>query len=132
VNTVTIEELQMAAARVSPPVPKAIAGLIFLFFWAIAIVAWYLVNLSTDHGVRGFIADLGIAFASAGTAGLFVKYRSGWVAIMVLTIIGIGLFAVGDLVHILVLTYFLRIIGPVLAIVILPTLKLVNGIKVFA
>jgi hypothetical protein len=122
----------MAAERVSPPVPKAIAGFIFLLFWAAAIVAWCLVNVSTDHGTRGFIADLGIAFASAGTAGLFVSYRSGWTAIMVLTLIGMALFAVGDFTHITLLVYFLRIIGPTLAIVILPTIRLVNGIKVFA
>jgi hypothetical protein len=122
----------MAVERVSPPVPKQIAGLIFLLFWAIAIVAWCLVNLSTDHGVRGFIADLGIAFAFAGTAGLSVSLRSGWVAIMVITLIGIALFAVGDLLHITLLVYFLRILAPAIAVVILPVTKLVNSQRYLA
>jgi hypothetical protein len=122
----------MAAERVSPPVPKAIAGLLFLLFWAVAIVAWCLVNLSTDHGVRALIADIGIVFACAGTAGLFVATRKGFVAILVLSLIGAALFIVGDLFDVQLLVYFLRIMGPVIAIVILPTLKLVNGIRVFS
>jgi hypothetical protein len=122
----------MAVERVSPPVPKQVAGLIFLLFWAIAIVAWCLVNLSTDHGVRGLIADLGIAFAAAGTAGLSVSLRSGWVAILVITLIGIALFAVGDLLHITLLVYFLRILAPAISVVILPITKLVNGQRYLA
>jgi hypothetical protein len=122
----------MAVERVSPPVPKQVAGLIFLLFWAIAIVAWCLVNLSTDHGVRGLIADLGVAFAAAGTAGLSVSLRSGWVAILVITLIGIALFAVGDLLHITLLVYFLRILAPAIAVVILPITKLVNGQRYLA
>jgi hypothetical protein len=122
----------MAAERVSPPVPKPLAGFLFLLFWAAAIVAWCLVNLSTDHGVRALIADVGIVFASAGTAGLFVGTRKGFVAILVLGLIGFALFAVGDLLDVQLLVYFLRIMGPVIAIVILPTLKLVNGIRVFS
>ena len=122
----------MAVERVSPPVPKQVAGLIFLLSWAFAIVAWYLVNLSTDHGVRGLIADLGIAVAFAGTAGLSVSLRSGWVAILVITLIGIVLFAVGDLLHITLLVYFLRILAPAIAVVILPITKLVNGQRYLA
>ncbi len=122
----------MAVERVSPPVPKQIAGLIFLLFWAVGIVAWCLVNLSSDPGVRGFIADIGIAFAFAGTAGLSVSRRSGWTAIAVITVIGIGLFAVGDLLQIHVLVYFLRILAPALAVAILPLVKLVNGQRYLA
>jgi hypothetical protein len=122
----------MAAERVSPPVPKALAGFLFLLFWAVAIVAWCLVNLSTDHGVRPLIADIGIVFACAGTAGLFVGTRKGFVAIMVLSLIGSALFIVGDLLNVQLLVYFLRIMGPTIAILILPTLKLVNGMRVLS
>jgi hypothetical protein len=122
----------MTAQRVSPPVPKPVAGLVFLLFWAIAIVAWCLVNLSTDHGVRALIADVGIVFASAGTAGLSVSLRRGWVAILVLSFVGLVLFAVGDLYNVQLLVYFLRILGPTIAVLILPTLKLVNSMQVWA
>jgi hypothetical protein len=122
----------MAAERVSPPVPKAVAGFLFLLFWAVAIVAWCLVNVSNEPGPRGLIADIGIVFACAGTAGLFVATRAGFTAIFVLSVIGAALFVLGDLTQAHLLVYFLRIMGPAIAAVILPTLKLVSGIRVLS
>jgi hypothetical protein len=120
----------MAAERVSPPVPKAIAGFLFLLFWAVAIVAWCLVNLSNEPGPRGMIVDTGLIFAYAGTAGLFVGTRSGFVAILVFSLIGAALFALGDLTQAHILVYFLRIAGAAIAFAILPLVKLVNGLRI--
>ncbi|HEX4442736.1 MAG TPA: hypothetical protein VHZ81_04120 [Galbitalea sp.] len=120
----------MAASRVSPKVPKPVGVLIFLVFWAIAIVAWCLANLSNIFGVHGFIVDIGLIFAFAGFAALFVETRRGFVAILVLSLIGIVGFAVGDLLDIKLITYFLRILGSAVAFVIVPTNVLVSKLRI--
>ena len=118
------------AERVSPPVPKPLAGFIFLLFWAVAIVAWCLANLGRTFEVHGFIVDIGLIFAFAGFAALFVATRRGFVAILVFSLIGVVLFAVGDLLNITVLVYSLRILGSAVAFVIVPTNRLVGGMRV--
>jgi hypothetical protein len=120
----------MAAERLSPPVARPIAGFIFALFWAIAIVAWCIANLSKDFGVHGFIVDIGLIFAFAGFAAPFVEYRSGFVGILVLSLVGVALFAVGDLLHIQILTYSLRILGISIAFVIVPTNSLIGRLRV--
>jgi hypothetical protein len=120
----------MAAERVSPPVPKAIGGFLFLLFWAVAIVSWCLVNLASEPGARGMIADIGVIFMCAGTSCLFVSTRSGYVGILVLSLIGAALFLLGDLAQIHVLVYFLRICGIAIAFAILPLAKVTTGMRV--
>ena len=120
----------MAASRVSPKVPKPVGVLIFLVFWAIAIVAWCLANLSNIFGVHGFIVDIGLIFAFAGFAALFVETRRGFVAILVFSLIGVVGFAVGDLLNIELITYFLRILGSAVAFVIVPTNVLVSKLRI--
>ena len=118
------------AERVSPPVPRPLAGFIFLLFWAIAIVAWCLANLGGSFEVHGFIVDIGLIFAFAGFAAIFVGTVRGFVAILVLSLIGVALFAVGDLLNITVLVYSLRILGSAVAFAIVPINSVVARLRV--
>jgi hypothetical protein len=120
----------MAAERVSPKVPKAIGVLIFLVFWAIAIVAWSIANLSNIFGVHGFIVDIGLIFACAGFAALFVETRRGFTAILILSLIGVVGFAIGDLLDITLITYFLRILASAVGFVIVPLNVLASKVRV--
>lgn len=120
----------MAVERVSPPVPRPVGVLIFLVFWAIAIVAWCLANLSNIFGVHGFIVDIGLIFAFAGFASLFVETRRGFVAILVFSLIGVAGFAVGDLLDIKLITYFLRILGSAVAFAIVPLNALIGKLRI--
>jgi hypothetical protein len=124
----------MAAERVSPPVPRPIAGLIFVVFWAIAIVLWCLANTFShgDLAWHAFIVDIGLVFAFAGFSALFVETQKGFVAIFGLSIAGIVLFAVGDLLQIQLLTYSLRILGIALAFVIVPITRLTSSMRVLS
>jgi hypothetical protein len=124
------KETSMEAERVSPKVPKPLAVFIFLLFWAIAIVAWCIANISHDFGVHGFIVDIGLIFAFAGFAALFVETRRGFTAILVFSLLGVALFAVGDLFGIQLITYCVRIMGIAVAFVIVPTNVLVSKLRV--
>lgn len=121
------------AARVSPPVPRPVAGLIFVVFWAIAIVLWCLANaLSPNFNVHAFIVDIGLVFSFVGFAVLFVLTRRGFGAVFLLAVLGLALFAVGDLLHIQVLTYSLRILGIALAYAIVPVARLTSSMRVLS
>jgi hypothetical protein len=120
----------MTVERVSPKVPKPLAVFIFLVFWAIAIVAWSIANLSNIFGVHGFIVDVGLIFAFAGFAALFVETRRGFTAILVFSLLGVALFAVGDLLDIKLITYFVRILGSAAAFVIVPTNVLLSKLRI--
>jgi hypothetical protein len=120
----------MTVERVSPKVPKPLAVFIFLLFWAIAIVAWCLANVSNIPGVQALIVDVGLIFAFAGFAALFVETRRGYVAILVFSLLGVVLFATGDLLRIQLLVYFLRILGSAVAFVIVPTNVLIAKLRI--
>ena len=120
----------MTVERVSPKVPKPLGVFIFLLFWAIAIVAWCLANVSNIHQVQALIVDLGLIFAFAGFAALFVETRRGFTAIVILSLLGVVLFAVGDLLDIKILVYSLRILGSALAFVIVPTNVLIAKLRI--
>jgi hypothetical protein len=120
----------MTAERVSPKVPKPLAVLIFLLFWAIAIVAWCLANVSNIPQVQALIVDLGLIFAFAGFAALFVETRRGFTAVFWLSLVGVVLFAVGDLLEIKILVYSLRILGSAVAFVIVPANVLIAKLRV--
>ena len=120
----------MTVERVSPKVPKPLGVFIFLLFWAIAIVAWCIANVSNIPGVQALIVDLGLIFAFAGFAALFVETRRGFVAILVFSLLGIALFATGDLLRIQLLVYFLRILGSAVAFVIVPTNVLIAKLRI--
>jgi hypothetical protein len=120
----------MTVERVSPKVPKPLAVFIFLLFWAIAIVAWCIANVSNIPGVQAFIVDLGLIFAFAGFAALFVETRRGFVSILVFSLLGVALFATGDLLRIQLLVYFLRILGSAVAFVIVPANVLLSKLRI--
>jgi hypothetical protein len=120
----------MTVERVSPKVPKPLAVFIFLLFWAIAIVAWCIANVSNIPEVQALIVDLGLIFAFAGFAALFVETRRGFVAILVFSLLGVALFATGDLLRIQLLVYFLRILGSAVAFVIVPTNVLIAKLRI--
>jgi hypothetical protein len=120
----------MTVERVSPKVPKPLAVFIFLLFWAIAIVAWCIANVSNIHEVQAFIVDLGLIFAFAGFASLFVETRRGFTAIFWLSIVGVVLFAVGDLLDVKLLVYSLRILGSAVGFVIVPINVLISKLRI--
>ena|ERR1019366_6647205 len=120
----------MTVERVSPKVAKPLAVFIFLLCWAIAIVAWCIANVSNIHQVQAFIVDIGLIFAFAGFAALFVETRRGFTAILTLSLIGVVLFAVGDLLDIRLLVYFLRILGSAVGFVIVPTNVLISKLRI--
>lgn len=120
----------MTVERVSPKVPKPVAVLIFLVFWAIAIVAWCIANVSNIHEVQSFIVDLGLIFAFAGFASLFVETRRGFTAILWLSLVGVVLFAVGDLLDVKILVYSLRILGSAVAFAIVPINALIAKLRI--
>jgi hypothetical protein len=120
----------MTVERVSPRVPKPLAVLIFMLFWAIAIVAWSIANLSSNFDVHGFIVDIGLVFAFAGFAALFVETRRGFTGILVFSLLGVALFALGDLLDIKLITYMVRILGIAGAFVIVPVNVLIAKLRI--
>jgi hypothetical protein len=120
----------MTVERVSPKVPKPLGVFIFLLFWAIAIVAWCIANVSNIPQVQAFIVDLGLIFAFAGFAAAFVETRRGFTAILWLSLVGVVLFAVGDLLDIKLLVYSLRILGSAVGFVIVPTNVLIAKLRI--
>jgi uncharacterized membrane protein YdjX (TVP38/TMEM64 family) len=120
----------MTVERVSPKVPKPLVVLVFLVFWAVAIVAWCLANVSNIHQVQALIVDLGLIFAFAGFAALFVETRRGLNAILIFSLLGLVLFGVGDLLGVSVLVYSLRILGSAVAFVIVPTNALIAKLRI--
>ena len=120
----------MAKGLQTPELPKPLAGLVFLAFWAVAIVAWCLVPGLVGHGLRGFVADTGIIFASVGFAAPFLATKANLLTAIALGALGIALFAVGDFLNIQLLVYMLRILGPILALL-TPINKISNGVKIF-
>ncbi|CAD6000881.1 hypothetical protein [Agreia sp. COWG] len=122
-----------APAKTSAPVKdvtKAQGGALFVLFWAIAVVLWIIVGLFDDAGLRGFVVDAGIVFASLGIASPFLAtHRSlrialGWGAL------ALGLFAVFNLAEITVLVYLMRMFVPLIAFL-APVNKFINGYRVF-
>jgi hypothetical protein len=121
----------MAKGFSNPELPKPLVGLLFLLFWAVAIVAWCIVPHLVGHGLRGFIADFGIVFASLGFAVPFLVSKKNLGTALILAVVGILLFALGDFADIQLLVYFLRIFAPVLA-VLAPVNKFSNSVKIFS
>lgn len=109
---------------------KPLARTTFLILWVIAIVAWSLAHLIADAGARGFVIDVGIVLASVGFSALFLGLVRGLRAAAIIGLIGLVLFAVGDLLQIKVLVFELRILGPFLALL-TPIFKVGNGIRIF-
>jgi hypothetical protein len=120
----------MTVEHVSPKVPKPLAVFIFLLFWAIAIVAWSIANLSNIFGVHGFIVDIGLVFAWAGFAALFIETVRGFVGVLVFSLLAVALFAIGDLWNVELITYSVRILGSAGGFVIIPTNALIGKLRI--
>jgi len=112
------------------PIPKPLAGLVCVLFWAIGITLWSCTHLLPTPEARGFTADIGIIFACLGLAAPFLATMKGLAASAVIGIIGIVLFGLFGFGHATVLVYLLRLLGPLLA-VLTPVNKLL-GFRVFA
>lgn len=122
-----------APAKTSAPVKyltKAVGGGLFILFWAIAIVLWVLVGQFDDAGLRGFVADAGIVFASLGTAAPFLATTRSLTIAIGWGAVALGLFALADLGQLTVIVYLLRMFVPLVAIL-APVNKFVNGYRVF-
>ena len=70
--------------------------------------------------------------ASIGTATPFLNTVKGFGIALLFALIAVVGFAFGDFLHLVPLVYFLRIAVPFFAVIIAPTFKMANGVKVFA
>ncbi len=113
------------------PFPKPFAALVFVVFWAVAIVAWSLAHLIPDFPTLQFIVDIGIILACIGLAAPSLETFAAFRTALILGLVGIAFFAFGSYVHIPVIVYALRILGPFLALL-TPVFKLANGVRIFA
>ncbi len=104
---------------------KPIAGLVFVLGWAIGITLWSLSPLAPNAQTGAFVVDIGILAVSVGFAAPFLKTTTGLFAAVILALIGIVLFAFGDFVNVTVITYLLRLLAPLLA-VLQPVYKLLD------
>jgi hypothetical protein len=111
-------------------IPKPLAGLVFVLFWGIAIALWSCTHLLPTHDGRGFMADIGIVFASIGFAAPFLASMKNLLAAAILGIIGIVLFGAFGFLNATVLVYMLRLLVPFLALL-TPLYKLLS-FRVFA
>jgi hypothetical protein len=109
---------------------KPIAGLVFVLGWAIGITLWSVSHLAPNAQTGAFIVDIGILAVSVGFAAPFLKTTNGLVAAVILALVGIGLFAFGDFVQVPVVTYLLRLLAPLLALL-TPVYKLLD-FRIFA
>jgi len=109
---------------------KPIAGLVFVLGWAVGITLWSVSHLAPTGETGAFLVDIGILAVSVGFAAPFLKNTNGLLAAVILAIIGIGLFAFGDFLHVTVITYLLRLLAPLLA-VLTPVYKLLD-FRIFA
>jgi hypothetical protein len=110
-------------------IPKPLAALVFLLFWGIAIALWSCTHLLPTPEGRGFMADIGIVFASIGLAAPFLLSMKQLLAAAILGIIGIVFFGLFGFAHATVLVYMLRLLVPFLALL-TPLYKLL-GFRVF-
>jgi hypothetical protein len=121
----------MPASRdLSQPIAKPIAGLVFVLGWAVGITLWSVSHLAPNAETGVFIVDIGILAVSVGFAAPFLKSRSGLVAAVVLAVVGIVLFALGDYLHVTVIVYLLRLLAPLLAL--LTTVYKALDFRIFA
>jgi hypothetical protein len=129
-TTVPVTPSTVATASPGKDVSKALGGALFVLFWAVAIVLWVLVGQFDDVGVRGFVADAGIVFASLGTAAPFLATTRSLTIALGWGAVALGLFALADLGHVTVIVYLLRMFVPLVALL-APVNRFVNGYRVF-
>lgn len=98
------------------PLAAPLKGLVFVAFWAVAIVLWVIAPHIADPRWGAFVIDTGIVLASVGFAAPFITWLKPFGNSLLAAVIAIALFALGDLGEILVLSYMLRILVPLLAL----------------
>ncbi|MCU1478963.1 MAG: hypothetical protein JWQ64_3656 [Subtercola sp.] len=113
------------------PLPKPLAGLTFVILWVVAIVLWSIAHLVTDPQAGAFVVDTGLVLASVGFAMLFIDFARTAVRALLFGVVGILLFAIGDFGQILVLTYTLRMLIPILALF-MPVNRISSNFRIFA
>jgi hypothetical protein len=106
---------------VLPPKPRTrlaapVKAIVAVLFWVIAIALWVIAPNMTDPRWGAFIVDTGIVFASVGFAAPTITWLTPFRNSLIAGVIAIALFALGDLGEILVLSYLLRILVPLLAL----------------
>ncbi|PJJ55577.1 hypothetical protein [Compostimonas suwonensis] len=111
--------------------PKPAQGLTGVVLWIVAIVMWIVAPSIAYAPAGAFVIDTGIALASAGFAIFFVSSLRSYLLALLLAVIAIILFAVGDFAQVTPLLYFLRIFVPFIALL-MPLNKQLNGIRIFA
>ena len=111
--------------------PRSVAGLAFVLMTAVAIVLWSIAHLVTNPQAGAFVVDTGLVLVSVGFSMLFIDWVRAAVRVMVFGLIAIGLFAIADFGQILVMTYMLRILVPLLALY-MPVNKVSANFRIFA
>ncbi|MCU1514214.1 MAG: hypothetical protein JWO10_1304 [Microbacteriaceae bacterium] len=106
----------MASDTATEPLAKPLAGLLFLLFWAGAIVAWSLSHTVQNPHAGAFVVDAGIVLACLGFAALFLPTVGSLRSAIIVGLVGLAFFAIGDFGQVQVITYTLRILGPLLAL----------------
>lgn len=110
---------------------KPLAGGVFVLFWIIAIALWSTAFLWPTAAWGAFSIDVGILFASVGFAAPFLQSSRGLQLALIWGLIGVLFFAIGDFLDITPLVYFLRMMGPFLALL-APVYQLSSNFRVFA
>ncbi|MCU1475480.1 MAG: hypothetical protein JWQ64_173 [Subtercola sp.] len=113
------------------PLPKPLAGLTFVLMWAVAIVLFSIAHLVTDPQAGAFVVDTGLVLLSVGFSMLFIDWARTAVRALFFGLIAIGLFAIADFGQILVMTYTLRILVPLLALY-MPVNRISANFRIFA
>ncbi|MGA1835448.1 hypothetical protein VD659_00820 [Herbiconiux sp. 11R-BC] len=116
-----------------PPVkelPKPLKGGVFVLFWVIAIVLWIIAPHIADPRWGALVVDTGLVFASVGFAATAITSLRAFTNSLIAGVLAIALFAVGDLIEITALVYFLRMFVPFLALL-APLYSTVGKIKVW-
>lgn len=95
---------------------RKVQGGVFVLFWLIALALWFTAPWITDPRLGAFLIDTGIVFASVGFAAPGISTVKGFGVTLGFAALALGLFALGDMGEILVISYFLRMLVPFLAL----------------
>jgi hypothetical protein len=109
--------------------PRRLAGAVLVVFWVIAIVLWSIAHLFVPH-LGAFMIDVGIVFASVGFAAPFTPTKKGFKVGLLLGLLAIAAFALGDFVPLIAVSYFLRVLVPLLALL-APMNVFANNFRIF-
>jgi hypothetical protein len=123
----------MALAANKRELAKPLAGLVFVVFWAVAIVIWVITasGTITNDPTRGFLIDIGIVLASVGFSAPFLATVASLRTALLFAVIGVIIFGIAEYTGTTVVIYTLRMGIPFLALL-TPVAKIANGFHVFS